>query len=97
MAGTHTRYCREAPSLRCFIIKPSSWASAHFDLELEVHTGALMCELRPRHHCNGMASLNLLLKNEGDEPASPCQIHVLVTEDTSFELSPIPPVLEYEP
>jgi hypothetical protein len=43
-----------------------------------------------------MASLDLLLKNEGDVPASPSQIHVLVPEGIYLELSPIPPVPEYE-
>jgi len=43
-----------------------------------------------------IASLELLLRNEGDAPASPSQIHVLVPEDTNFELSPIPPVPEEE-
>ncbi len=43
-----------------------------------------------------MASLDLQLKNEGDAPASPSQIHVLVPEGIYFELSPIPPVPEYE-
>lgn len=41
-------------------------------------------------------SLDLILKNEGNAPANPSQIHVLVPEDTNFELSPIPPVPEYE-
>jgi hypothetical protein len=43
-----------------------------------------------------MASVDLLLKNEGDAPASPSQIHVLVPEDTNFQFTSIPPVPEYE-
>lgn len=45
-----------------------------------------------------MASIDLILKNEGDAPANASQIHVLVPEGPSyyFELSPIPQVPEYE-
>jgi|HubBroStandDraft_6_1064221.scaffolds.fasta_scaffold13708_2 hypothetical protein len=43
-----------------------------------------------------MASLDLVLKNEGDVLANPSQIHILVPEDTNFDLSPIPPVPESE-
>jgi len=43
-----------------------------------------------------IAQFDLTLKNEGDAPANPSEIHVLVPEGIYFNLSPLLPVQEYE-
>ncbi len=42
------------------------------------------------------AHFDLMLKNEGDAPSNPSEIHVLVPEGTNFNLSRLPPVQELE-
>lgn len=50
----------------------------------------------PNGPTQSIAHLDLFLKNEGDAPLGASEIHALVPEDTNIDLSPLPPVPEYE-